>query len=175
VVASLGGATLQASASLAAAPKLGAIPLATHEKAMREAINEAHGNPAFPFGAVIVRGDTGEIVARGINNTAANPTFHGEIVAMHHYVERNGNKGWDAMILYTTGEPCPMCMSALAWAGLGGVVFGSSIDTIRRSGIRQIDITAKSVIEAAPFYHGELLGGVLQPDTDQLFLQRKRS
>jgi tRNA(Arg) A34 adenosine deaminase TadA len=46
------------------------------------------------------------------------------------------------MVLYTTGEPCSMCMSALVWAGIGGVVFASSIDGIRRAGIDQIAITA---------------------------------
>jgi hypothetical protein len=43
-------------------------------------------------------------------------------------------------------------------------VFGSSIDGIRRAGIDQINITAKTVIDASPFYKGTLLGGVLQAD-----------
>jgi tRNA(adenine34) deaminase len=68
-----------------------------------------------------------------------------------------------------------MCMSALVWAGIGGVVFGSSIDGIRRAGIDQINITAKTVIDASPFYKGTLLGGVLQAETDRLFMERKKS
>ena len=67
-----------------------------------------------------------------------------------------------------------MCMSALVWAGIAGVVFGSSIEGIRRAGIDQIDISAKTVIDASPFYPGMLLGGVLQAETDRLFMQRKR-
>jgi tRNA(adenine34) deaminase len=67
-----------------------------------------------------------------------------------------------------------MCMSALVWAGIGGVVFGSSIDAIRRAGIDQIDVTAKAVADAAPFYKGLLLGGVLSVETDRLFLDRKK-
>jgi tRNA(Arg) A34 adenosine deaminase TadA len=66
-------------------------------------------------------------------------------------------------------------MSALVWAGIGGVVFGSSIDGIRRAGIDQINITAKSVMDASPFYKGTLLGGVLQSETDRLFLERKKN
>ena len=143
-----------------------------HEQAMRQAIEEARRNPAYPFGAVIVRADSGEIVARGVNNSRANPTLHGEIACMNDYVRLNGNKGWSDKILYTTGEPCPMCMSALVWAGIGGVVFASSIDGIRRSGIDQIDIAAKAVVEAAPFYKGLLLGGVLAAETDRMFLER---
>ena len=142
---------------------------------MRLAIAEARRNPVWPFGTVIVRATNGAVVARGVNNGRSNPILHGEIAAMNDYVAHHGNKGWDALVLYTTGEPCSMCMSALVWAGIGGVVFGTSIDGIKRAGIEQIEITAKAVIEASPFYHGSLLGGVLQTETDQLFLQRKRS
>jgi tRNA(adenine34) deaminase len=138
------------------------------------AIAEARRNPAYPFGAVIVNAATGAIAARGVNNMRANPTLHGEIVAMNDYVASHGNQDWPAHILYTTGEPCPMCMSALVWARIGGVVFASSIDDIRRAGIDQIDIAAKSVVDASPFYHGMLLGGVLRAETDQLFMQRNR-
>jgi tRNA(adenine34) deaminase len=57
---------------------------------------------------------------------------------MNDYVQSHGNQGWAARALYTTGEPCSMCMSALVWAGIGVVVFASSIDGIRRAGIDQI-------------------------------------
>ena len=151
-----------------------AIPMAEHERAMHQAIIEARRNPIYPFGAVIVRVAGGAVSARGVNTTRANPTLHGEISAMNDFVARHGNKGWSEHILYTTGEPCPMCMSALVWARIAGVVFGTSIDGIRRAGIDQIAITAKAVIDASPFYHGMLLGGVLQAETDRLFMQRKR-
>jgi len=176
---SLGGITclcaLHAVRAVAAAPNLRAMPMAVHEHAMRLAIAEARRNPVYPFGAVITRAATGEVMAKGVNNAGSNPTLHGEIAAMNDYVAHHGNKGWDALVLYTTGESCSMCMSALVWAGIGGVVFASSIDGIRRAGIDQIDIAAKAVVDASPFYHGELLAGVLQAETDQLFLQRKRS
>src|SRR5882724_7483002 len=103
----------------AKSPELSATPLALHEQGMRLAIEAARGNPVWPFGAVIVRVADRELMARGVNNGAANPTFHGEIVALNDYVGRHGNQGWEGSILYTTAEPCPMCMSALAWAGIG--------------------------------------------------------
>jgi tRNA(adenine34) deaminase len=112
--------------------KLEAIPLEIHERAMRLAIAEARHNPSYPFGAVIIRAADGEVMARGANNDRVNPVLHGEIACLNDYVAHHGNKGWEALILYTTGEPCPMCMSALVWAGIGGVVFASSIDAIRR-------------------------------------------
>ena len=153
---------------------LAAIPVSAHEQAMRLAIAEAHHNPVFPFGAVILRAADRQVMATGVNGGAANPTFHGEIVAINDYVARHGNRGWGEMILYTTGEPCPMCMSAMVWAGVGGVVYGTSIEQLRQFGINQILIPATTVIGASPFYHGEILGHILQAETDTLFRNRTR-
>jgi tRNA(adenine34) deaminase len=154
---------------------LSAIPTSAHEQAMRLAIAEARGNPAFPFGAVILRAADRLVMAAGVNKSAANPTFHGEIVAINDYVARHGNRGWDKAILYTTGEPCPMCMSAIVWSGMGGVVWGTSIEQLRQFGINQILVPATTVIGASPFYQGEILGHVLQDETDALFRNRKSS
>ena len=101
---------------------LSAIPLSVHEQAMQLAIAAARAHPFFPFGAVIVRAADREVMATGANNRRANPTLHGEIVAINDYVGRHGNQGWANGILYTTGEPCPRCMSAIVWAGSGGVL-----------------------------------------------------
>jgi len=171
----LGGLICVPAARSARADALPMIPMEQHEKAMRAAIVEAGRNPSYPFGAVITRADTGEVVARGVNNSRENPTLHGEIACLNDYVGRYGNKEWGTKVLYTTGEPCSMCMSALVWAGIGGVVFASSIEGIKRAGIGQIEITAKQVVDASPFYRGQLLGGVLADETDRMFLERKRN
>ncbi len=160
--------------TLPAALRLSAIPLPVHEQAMRLAIEAAQANAFFPFGAVIVRAADHRVMANGANNRTANPTFHGEIVALNDYVARHGNHGWSELILYTTGEPCAMCMAALAWARMGGVVYGSSIATLQRLGIDQMLLPAAAVASAAPFYRGEVLGRVLEAETDALFAQRKR-
>jgi tRNA(Arg) A34 adenosine deaminase TadA len=168
----------QAGAAGAASTRsleLSATPLAEHERAMRLAIAAARDNQAWPFGAVIVRENGRETMASGVNSRSANPTFHGEIVALNDYVARHGNQGWEGLILYTTAEPCPMCMSALVWSGIGGVVYGTSIDSLEKYGINQIRISAAAVIGAAPFYHGALMGGVLELETDALFRNRKRA
>jgi tRNA(adenine34) deaminase len=163
------------AAAAAQALDLAAMPAALHEQAMRLAIAQGRGNPAFPFGAVILRPADRRVMATGVNNGRANPTFHGEIVAIGDYVARHGNSGWANAILYTTGEPCPTCMSAMAWAGMGGVVWGTSIEKLRQFGIDQILIPATAVIAAAPFYRGAILGPVLAGETDALFQDRKRS
>ena len=113
-------------------------------------------------------------MATGVNNRSANPAFHGEIVAINDYVARHGNRGWDEVILYTTGEPCPMCMSTLVWARVGGVVYGTSIEKLQQVGIEQILLPATTVLAAAPFYRGGILGHVLQSETDALFVNRQR-
>jgi tRNA(adenine34) deaminase len=169
------GALICVAGARPARAALPPISTARHEQAMRQAIEEARRNPRYPFGAVIVRADTGEVLARGVNNSGENPILHGEIACLNDYVRLNGNRGWGQAVLYTTGEPCSMCMSALMWAGIGGVVFASSIDGIRRSGIEQIDITARAVADATPFWKGLLLGGVLAAETDRMFLERRRS
>ncbi|NDC76457.1 MAG: nucleoside deaminase [Chitinophagia bacterium] len=145
-----------------------------HERNMRKAIEAARANPRYPFGAVIVRVETGEVMATGVNHSSENPILHGEIDCMNDYVRRNGNRGWAGMMLYTTGEPCSMCMSALVWSGIGGVVYASSIDGIRKAGIGQIGMTARQVLDASPFGEIYLLGGILAEETDRMFLERQR-
>ena len=154
---------------------LSAISIKQHELAMREAIKVAAANPAYPFGAVITNGRTGQLMASGVNASRSNPTFHGEMVCINNYVQQHGNKSWGDLVLYTTGEPCSMCMSALTWSGIGGEVYGSSIASITHAGIRQINVSAQSVIDAADFHKPDLLGGVLEAECNTLFMQRDRA
>ncbi|MEI5522146.1 nucleoside deaminase [Streptomyces brasiliscabiei] len=147
-----------------------------HERFMWLAVEEARKNPEWPFGAVIVDSRTGEVLGSGVNSGADSPLLHGEVVAMNDYVRRQGNQGWAGTTLYTTGEPCSMCMSALAWADVRRVVWASSIDEIRRTDIIQIALSAREVAAAArSFYTPDLLlGGVLADHTNQLFREARR-
>lgn len=70
--------------------------------------------------------------------------------------------------LYTTGEPCPMCMSAIIWCGVGRVVFAASIEALATK-IGQIMLTSRSVAEAAPFARIAITGGVLASEALALF------
>ncbi|MEU6196337.1 nucleoside deaminase [Streptomyces sp. NPDC047061] len=158
------------SAPAAAGPAAGpaADGGAAHARFMSLAVDEARRNPRYPFGAVFVR--SGRVLGRGVNASAENPSHHGEMVAMADYVHRAGNRGWAATTLYSTAEPCAMCMSACAWAGVGQVVWGTSIEELARTGLDQIAIPAAEVVRAAsPFYSPGLLGGVLAGTTDALF------
>jgi tRNA(adenine34) deaminase len=158
-----------AAAADAAAP---APDLATHERYMRLAIEQAKRNPVYPFGAVIVDSRSGEVLARGVNSTSANPTFHGEMVALNDYVARHGNRHWERATLYTTGEPCAMCAAAIVWAGIPRVVYASATPFLAPI-MDQITIRMAAVVAASPFYRSELLlGGVLAAETDPMFRAR---
>jgi tRNA(Arg) A34 adenosine deaminase TadA len=142
-----------------------------HERAMRLAIAVARRSPRFPFGAVMVRTADGNLLAEGVNDACHNPVLHGEIVCMNAFVAAHGNAGWDEAVLYTTAEPCPICMSALIWARIGGVVYASPLATVARwaGGKPDIAIEARQVVAAAPEFRGGPLGGVLRTETDALF------
>ena len=154
---------------------LSSIPLKQHERAMRAAITMAAQNPSYPFGAVIANANNGVIVARGFNKTFENPLLHGEISTINNYVAQYGNKNWTDLILYTTGEPCPMCMSALIWTGIGGVVYGSSASAIKKSGIDIFSFSAKEINQGSNFSNTQLMGGILESECDVLFKNRIRT
>ena len=142
---------------------LHAVPMAVHERFMRLAIEQARANPAFPFGAVIVRLPERQVAAAAVNRGHDNPILHGEIAAIHDYVARHGNRGWEETVLYTTGEPCPMCMSAIVWAGIAGVVYATSIAGLKQVGFDQIDIGAPAVAASARFSHPSMMPKIVAP------------
>jgi len=77
-------------------------------------------------------------------------------------------------VLYTTAEPCPMCIGAILWSGIGTVVFGTSIRFLQRRGWRQIDIRAGEVVRRSP-WTCEIAGGVLERECNALFLAARRT
>jgi tRNA(adenine34) deaminase len=164
---------LGASAVLAGAPRaaLGEArempPHPEDEAFMRMALAEA-AKGDFPFGAVIVR--AGRVVAKGRNlgKTNNDPTAHGEMVAIRNFVATRPAAQLAGTALYTSGEPCPMCMSAIIWCGIGRVVFAASIKALAKK-IGQIMLTSRRVADAAPFARIAITGGVLSAEALALF------
>lgn len=140
-----------------------------HEHYMYRAIELALQVPEFPFGAVIVRRETGEIVAEGFNQSAINPTFHGEMVALNRCAESHQGADWSEFDLYTTAEPCPMCQSAIEWAGIATVYYGTSIPYLQQRGWWQIDIRAAEIIARTAFRDSRIVGGILESECNLLF------
>jgi tRNA(Arg) A34 adenosine deaminase TadA len=84
------------------------------------------GGAGGPFGAVVVA--EGKVVAEGWNQVTStnDPTAHAEIVAIRRACAALGRFDLKGAVLYTSCEPCPMCLAAAYWARLDAVVFGNA-------------------------------------------------
>ena len=136
---------------------------------MRLALAEASRGD-FPFGAVIMKG--GRVLSSGHNSgkTMNDPTAHGEMMAIRHFVAERPASELHGATLYTTGEPCPMCMGAIIWCGIGRVVFAASIEELATR-LGQIMVNSRALADAAPFANIETTGGVLSKEALALFSQ----
>jgi tRNA(adenine34) deaminase len=90
----------------------------------------------FPFGAVLVR--DGRVLARGRNlgRTNDDPTAHGEMTAIRRCLATHGGKALMGSTLYTSGEPCAMCMGAILWCRIGRLVYAASTQQLASKSIR---------------------------------------
>ena len=95
--------------------------------------NVAHGRGG-PFGAVIVK--DGAVVATGANQvTASNdPTAHAEVVAIRNACQALGTFQLDGCDIYTSCEPCPMCLAAIYWAHCQAIFYGNDAADAARAG-----------------------------------------
>ena len=86
------------------------------QEAIRLSIENVTSGKGGPFGAVIVK--DGKIIARGANEvTSSNdPTAHAEVVAIRNACKELGSFQLDGCEIYTSCEPCPMCLGAIYWA-----------------------------------------------------------
>lgn len=125
---------------------------------MREAIRLARravrDGTGGPFGAVIVR--RGKIIARSQNTVLAanDPTAHAEVNAIRAACERLGRFRLDDCELYTSCEPCPMCLAAIQWARLRRVHYAATRHDAARAGFddarfyRQVTVPMRRMLRA---------------------------
>ena len=99
----------------------------------KEGISNGHGGP---FGSVIVK--NGEIVGRGHNKVLLNndPSCHGEIDAIRNACANLKTYDLTGCELYTTGEPCHMCLCACMWANIEKIYYGCTIQDNEMIGFR---------------------------------------
>ncbi|KAK4499637.1 hypothetical protein PRZ48_010155 [Zasmidium cellare] len=171
------------------------IPFDTRAYWMRRA-NQALSDLVSPcpfgaFGTVIVNhtdgSGLGELVCIGANNISAtgNPTLHGEMAAIHNctailtdptgpynLTASEAQDAFASLSLYTNAESCPMCASAIRWAGFKEYIYGTSIETLIEKGWGQIRVASIEIFErsfdlSSP---SRLIGEVLTNETDPYFL-----
>jgi guanine deaminase len=107
---------------------------------MNMAINEARlgikKNHGGPFGTVIVK--NGKVIAKAHNKVLKNKdaTCHGEMEAIRLASKKLKNYDLSGCVLYTTGEPCNMCLCACMWANIDKVYYGATIEDNSKIGFR---------------------------------------
>lgn len=94
-------------------------------RAIQLSVENVRRGTGGPFGAVIVR--DGAIVGEGVNSVTAenDPTAHAEVIAIRAACSKLGNFSLKGCEIYTSCEPCPMCLGAIYWAHLSRVYFGN--------------------------------------------------
>ena len=102
-----------------------------------------------PFGALIAR--DGKIVAEGVNMVTAtnDPTAHGEVTAIRAACKALGTFSLAGCELYTSCEPCPMCLAAAHWARLDAVYFGAGAADAAKAGFDDAYLYAEFRKDAA--------------------------
>ncbi|HSZ15842.1 MAG TPA: nucleoside deaminase [Terracidiphilus sp.] len=101
-----------------------------------------------PFGAAIVHSKTGKLLLAALNNVTQvfDPSAHAEVRAIRLATKRLKNVSLAGYTLYSTCEPCPMCMSTALWAEVDRVVYGATIEDANRH-FNQIQIPAAEIAQ----------------------------
>lgn len=116
----------------------------TPEDFMRHAIEEAKtgvGQKGYrPFAALIVKG--GQIVGQAISKSRSgnDPTAHGEVLAIREACNRLGTRSLEGCELYTTCEPCPLCVSAIWYAKINRIYYAYTLADCEKIGISTAEL-----------------------------------
>lgn len=116
-------------------------------RAIQLSIDNVISGNGGPFGAVVVR--NGGIIAEGVNRVTArnDPTAHAEMIAIREACAKLGNFELKGCELYSSCEPCPMCLGACYWARLTRIYFGNSAADASRVGFDDSFIYRELVLE----------------------------
>ena len=111
------------------------------QEAIKEAIKGIEENDGGPFGAVITDKD-GHVIATGHNEVlkTKDPTAHAEINAIRKACQKLNTKDLSNCIIYSTCEPCPMCLSAIIWSNIKVIYYGSTRKDASQIGFKDDDI-----------------------------------
>src|SRR5947199_10771984 len=149
----------------------------SEEELMRLAIEKTREGIASgqsPFGSVIVK--DGEVVA-STHNTVwrdTDPTAHAEVNCLRRAAKALGTIDLKGCTLYSTCEPCPMCLAAIHWSKIDRVVFGATIDDAAAAGFAELHVAAVALAEMgrSPL---RVEGGLLREECAALFDEWKKA
>ncbi|EFQ32122.1 cytidine and deoxycytidylate deaminase zinc-binding region [Colletotrichum graminicola] len=137
--------------------------------------------PFAAFGAIIVNHTSDEVVCEGANFRTGDPTIHGEISAINACTAKVTKQGmtpteifaaWGDLSIYTNAESCPMCASAIRWAGFKEYVYGTTIQHNYNVGWGVMTLSNYDVFQQSrqlPGYQTVMTGQILTNETDPLF------
>jgi tRNA(Arg) A34 adenosine deaminase TadA len=112
--------------------------------AIAEARRALHAGEA-PYAACIVRGDRVLACTHNRINASGDITAHAEIEAIRAACAASGSTDLSGCTIYSTCEPCSMCLTACAWAGIGRVVFGARMGDEQRFGLATPTVPAATM------------------------------
>lgn len=105
--------------------------------AIEEARKTMNQDKGGPFGAVITDKNNNVIaVASNLVLESHDPTAHAEIMAIRIASKKLGTHDLSGCTLYATGYPCPMCLSAIIWANIKNVYYGTNLEDAKKIGFR---------------------------------------
>lgn len=104
--------------------------------AVKEAYKGINNNEGGPFGAVIVK--DGKVISKAHNQVVKNhdATCHGEMQAIRAASKKLKTFDLSGCVIFTTGEPCPMCLGAILWANIDKVYYGCNVVDTEKIGFR---------------------------------------
>ena len=139
---------------------------------MKLAIDKAKEGIKFgqsPFGACIVR--RGKVISLNHNTVwkDADIAAHAEINAIRKACKKLNTIDLSNCVIYSTCEPCPMCFSAIHWAKISKIVYGSKINDAKKTGFSELQISNKLMKKLGKSKVKIIVAGVLFEESAELF------
>ena len=121
-----------------------------------------------PFGAVIVKAGELVVAAHNVVWRTTDITAHGEVNAIRLACQKLSTIDLKGCTIYSSTEPCPMCFSAIHWAGMDRIVFGAAIKDAQAAGFEELTISNEQMKKLGGS-KVEIVGGVMAEEAVELF------
>lgn len=135
-----------------------------HQQQVMKLAVEAAEKSGTPYGAAIIDAEGNLLAVCGNTVQIVNDaTAHAEMNAIREAQKKTGSRKLANCTIFTTVEPCPMCMGAVAWSGITKIFYGASISDVTDTGGNQIMITAEEIASKS-FSEISVESGVLRDE-----------